>query len=195
MANTADHRYIRTEEAIRSSFMELVAEQPVGAITASAVCRRAGISRNAFYLHHSGIAELYSALIGELLEDIRSVSLASAEKRMATGYDDELSESIIIALSHHEQLLRALIPSDDGSLAKRLAEGIEEGYVEAALAIGEHGGSAEHRLNCAYAAWALVGMVSRWIALTERPITEAREQFGKLAASTVEVSAQYLMGS
>ena len=54
--------------------------RPVGSVTAIAVCRRAGISRNAFYLHHASVSALYAALVGELVESIRIESLASAER-------------------------------------------------------------------------------------------------------------------
>lgn len=99
------------------------------------------------------------------------------------------------ALARHEDTLRALLPSDDGSLAKCPAEGIEESFVQAALRFGEHGGSFEHRLRCAYAAWAIVGMTVRRIAETDRPLNEALADFEELHASVVEASANYLLGN
>ena len=92
-------------------------------------------------------------------------------------------------------LLRALLPSDDGPLAKCLAESIEEAFVEAALRYGTHGGSLEHRLRCAFSAWGIVGLTSHWIASTDRPLSEALPHFEELLASAVESSARYLMGS
>lgn len=195
MANTGDLRYVRTEEAIRMAFMALVSQHPVASVTASALCREAGISRNAFYLHHAGINELYAAMVGELIEDIRTDSLSSANRRVATGRDDELDEALMSSLARHEQLLRALLPSDDGTLAKCLAEGIEDCFVEAALRFGEHGGSPEHRLRCAFAAWALVGFAMRWIAGTDQPLTEGLPLLRELHTSAMEASASYLMSS
>ncbi|MBR3223959.1 MAG: TetR/AcrR family transcriptional regulator [Atopobiaceae bacterium] len=193
MAKTDDMRYLRTEAAIRSAFLDLVLEGPIASVTATAVCQRAGISRNAFYLHHAGVQGLYATLVDELVEDIRSESLASAERRSLTGEDDSFSSSVLGAVARHEETLRALLPSDDGSLTKCLAEGIEEAFVEAALRFGEHGGSQEHRLRCAYAAWAVVGMAARWISLTQRPILEAIPQFELLAAGVNEQSSRYLL--
>lgn len=193
MAKTDDMRYVRTEAAIRSAFLELVTQQRIGSITATAVCERAGISRNAFYLHHTGVQGLYSALVEELVDDIRVESLASAERRSATGADEAFSSSVLGAIARHEELLRAFLPSDDGSLTKRLTEGIEQAFVEAALRFGKHGGSDEHRLCCAYAAWATVGMVARWISLSQRPIVEALPQYELLASSVEEQSSTYLL--
>jgi AcrR family transcriptional regulator len=193
MTNTKDLRYVRTEEAIRKAFMDLVGETPIASITASAVCRRAGISRNAFYLHHASVSDLYAAMVGELVNDVRTESLSSAERRASTGADDVFYESIVMLLARHENLLRALLPSDDGSLAKCLADGIEAAFIEAALHFGERGGSLEHQLHCAYAAWALVGFASRWIADTDRPLPEGLETFQELHESAVNASVRFLM--
>ena len=193
MANTNDLRYVRTETAIRDAFTTLVAEKPVASVTASAVCRRAGISRNAFYLHHASVAALYAVLVGELVDGVRSESIASADRRIGADGQDDFEGAVIGALAKHEDTLRALFPSDDGSLAKCLADGIGEAFVEAALRFGEHGGSFDHQLRCAYSAWALVGFVQQWITHTDRPLTDGLGQFRELHASASESSAEYLM--
>lgn len=173
MANTKDLRFVRTEKAIRTAFMELVSEGPVDSITASAVCRRAGISRNAFYLHHSGVGALYAAMVDELLADVRDACIASSKRVVASrASDDELIPTGVAVLMKHEDLLKALLPSDDGTLVKRLAEGFEAAYIEAALAFGEHGASHEHRLRCAFTAWAIMGLLQRWFGLTDRPLSD-----------------------
>lgn len=195
MPNVNDLRYVRTEKAIRSAFLELVVKRPVASVTASDVCRNAGISRNAFYLHHSSVSALYSTLVDELVSDVREESLASAERRVATGRDDALSKNIVRTLARHEKLLRTLLPSDDGSLTKQLAEGIEQAYIEAALRISERGDSIEHRLTCSFVGWASVGFVVKWVTETDRPISESESLFEQLHADLAEKSAHYLMGA
>ena len=195
MANTEDMRYVRTEEAIRSAFMEIVAETPVASVTASALCRRAGISRNAFYLHHSSVAALYHTLVGELVDDLRAESIASAKRLSDTGnVDIALPRAIVGTFAKREKLLRALFPADDGSLVKQLAEGLEDAYVEAAILVGQRGASFEHRMNCAFASWAHVGLVSRWIAETDRPLAEALPLFESLQAGLSESATRFLTG-
>lgn len=193
MANVKDLRYVRTEMAIRDAFMELVAAGPVSAVTASSLCRQAGISRNAFYLHHASVADLYAALVDELLDDVRAVSVDSATGQGEMGVDDSLSARLVEILARHEDLLRALLPSDDGSLAKRLADGIEKAFVDAALLFGEHGGSMEQRIRCAFVAWGLVGLTQRWVSLTNRSLIEAREDFVRLHAGIIQDSARFLI--
>lgn len=195
LANTEDMRFVRTEAAIRSAFMGLLAEGPVGSITASSVCRRAGISRNAFYLHHSGVAALYAAMVDELLDDVRAECIASAERVVASGAVDEgLVPSGLAMLERHEGLLRALLPPDDGTLAKRLAEGIADAYVEAALVFGEQGASLEHRLRCAYSAWAFLGILQRWFELTDQPISGLLPYLTGLQSGIQADATRYLTG-
>lgn len=171
MANTDDRRFVRTEAAIRSAFLELVRDSPVASVSVSDVCRRAGISRNAFYLHHSSMAALYAAMVDELLDDMRAACITSAERMAASGeLDEELTPSVLSVLARHEGLLRALLPSDDGSLAKRLAGGIADVYADAAFVLSEQGRSQEFRLRCAFLAWALLGILQRWLEITDEPV-------------------------
>ena len=194
MANTDDLRYQRTESAIRSVFMELAATEQIPAITVSAMCRRAGISRNAFYLHHASVHALYGALINELVDDVRAESIASAQRVAATGdIDAQLAPAIMEALCRHETLLRALLPSDNGPLAQCLALGLEEAYIDAGLLLGKNAGSFLHEMTCAFAAWAHVGFVVRWIAETERPLTEATPLFEELQAGLTSTAARLLI--
>ena len=195
MANTQDLRFVRTEKAMRSAFMELLKEGPLGSITASAVCRRAGISRNAFYLHHSGVAALYAAMVDGLLADVRATCLASAEKVSASkAVDEELVPLGLAELEKHEGLLRALLPSDDGSLAKLLAEGITDAYVQAALVFGERGASLEHRLRCSFSAWAFLGILQRWFELTDLPISGLQPYLADFQAGIQVEATRFLTG-
>ena len=195
MANDKDPRYARTEAAIRSAFLELVRDAPVASVTASSVCRKAGISRNAFYLHHSGVAALYVAMVDELLADVRGACLASAKRVSASGDTDEgFMSSVLSALARHEGLLRALLPSDEGAIAKRLADGMADAYVEAALVLSGQGDSFEHRLRCAFSAWALMGFMQRWLSLTDRPIQEMLPYLVEFHAGVQADAMRYLTG-
>lgn len=195
MANDNDPRYIRTEAAIRSAFLELVCEAPVASVTASDVCRQAGISRNAFYLHHSGVAALYVAMVDELLADVREACLSFARRISATGsINEELMSSVLSALVRHEGLLRALLPSDDGTIAKRLADGMADAYVEASLVLSSQGDSLEHRLRCTFSAWALMGFMQSWLSLTDRPTSEMLPYLEEFHAGVQVDAMRYLTG-
>ena len=188
MANTEDLRYVRTETAIRAAFIDLAAHGPVASVSASAVCKQAGISRNAFYLHYSGVA-----LVSELVEDVRAESLASAKRRAATGDDQAFYELLLSSIARHEDLLRVLLPADDGSLSKQLAEGMEQAFLDASLIMSNRSESFEYRLRCSYAGWAVVGFVVRWIQGTDESLSCGLDCFRELHACPVESSANYLL--
>ena len=193
MANTEDLRYVRTETAIRAAFIDLAAHGPVASVSASAVCKQAGISRNAFYLHYSGVAQLYATLVSELVEDVRAESLASAKRRAATGDDQAFYELLLSSIARHEDMLRVLLPADDGSLSKQLAEGMEQAFLDASLIMSNRGETFENRLRCSYAGWAVVGFVVRWIQGTDESLSCGLDCFRELHACPVESSANYLL--
>lgn len=193
MANTEDIRYKSTESAIRTAFMEL-AQKDAKRITVTALCKAARISRNAFYLHHPSIAELSCTLTTEIVDDVRTKCLASADKVIASGsFDTALSLSIINALTDHEKVLRTLLPADSGELASRLADGIAESYIDAAMSFGEHGGSLDHRLACSFSAWGLIGFVKRWIATTSNPLSDALLCYEELQHGISGRATDYLL--
>ncbi len=78
------------------------------------------------------------------------------------------------------------------SLTKCLAEGLQNAYVNAALQLGKNAGGFEHRMNCAFAAWAHVGLVASWIAETDRPLAEALPLFQELQAGLSATATKLL---
>ena len=195
MTNDNDPRYVRTEAAIRSAFLDLVREAPVASVTASDICRKAGISRNAFYLHHSCVSALYIAMFDELFADVRGACLVFMGRVSESGnINEEFMPLMLSALAQHEELLRALLPSDDGAIAKSLADGMADAYVDAALVLSVQGDSLEHRLRCAFSAWALMGFMQRWLSLTDQPLSEMLPYLSELHAGVQADAVRYLAG-
>lgn len=194
MANKDDIRYQSTERAIRTANLDLAKESDLEQISATKLCEAAHISRNAFYQHYANVAELYSTLIDEVVLDIQAQCLESAERVLSSGsFDTRLTATIIDALSSHEKLLRTVLPTDAGTLSCRLANGITDAYIEAALRFGEHGASIEHKLSCSFAAWGLIGLLRRWILNTKRPITEALPYFEAEQYAISNKATDYLL--
>lgn len=200
MANTDDLRYKSTESAIRSAFMKMIREKPLKQISVVDICKQARVSRNAFYMHHAGISSLYDALTDELISKLADECIASTNRVAMSGlYDDLLTHAIFEAFVTHENLLRALIPTDDGSLQKGLAEGLAQiyatsAYDEGVSAFGQVYASREHRLACSFAAWAHIGFVTQWIKETDEPLVNARERFISLQSSVSANHYRFLSG-
>ena len=106
-----------------------------------------------------------------------------------------VSASVLSALARHEELLLALLPSDNGTIAKRIADGMADAYVEAAFVLSEQGDSVEHRLRCTFSAWALMGFMQRWLSLTDRPIPEMLPYLAEFHAGVQADAMHYLTGN
>lgn len=64
-----DLRVIKTDEAIKSAFHDMVCELDATKITVKALTDRARIHRKTFYLHYSSIEALYETVIEEVAEN------------------------------------------------------------------------------------------------------------------------------
>lgn len=194
MPNKDDIRYQCTEQSIRNAYLSLAAEFQNEQITATSLCKAANISRNAFYQHYANVSDLYSTMVDEVVMEIRDRCLQSADKVISTSsFDEALNSAIIDALSSHEKLLRTVLPMDTGALSRRLADGIADSYVDAALKFGEHGGSLDHKLSCSFAAWGLIGLIRQWIKDSGRPISEARPYFDAMQYAISNAATDYLL--
>lgn len=193
MVNKNDFRYKATEDSINKAFMQLASGKRACEVSVSELCRQAGISRNAFYLHYSGIADLCHTLIDELMSEIEQECLASAAKVLATeSFDWELPSAIFDTFESHEELIRALMSADSGETSCYLASSLERIYADAATAFGMPYETREHRLMCAFDAWAHIGFFKQWIAETEQPFAEARPCFIKLYSQSMKPHYQLL---
>ncbi len=63
-----DKRYAFTEKLLRDTYLEMLKALPADKITVAEICRRAGINRGTFYLHHKDCWELMEALGTELAD-------------------------------------------------------------------------------------------------------------------------------
>ncbi|MCD4527364.1 TetR/AcrR family transcriptional regulator [Nocardioides sp. cx-173] len=65
-----DVRAVRSRSALMAAARELVVDDPEAAITVSALCRRAEVSRPTFYQHFSSPDELLAAMIRARFDDL-----------------------------------------------------------------------------------------------------------------------------
>lgn len=58
MGNKTDLRVLKTEQAIKNTFKEMLLEMPYEKITIKELCERAIINRKTFYLHYNSIEDV-----------------------------------------------------------------------------------------------------------------------------------------
>ena len=134
--NESDLRVVKTREAIRSAFLELLAEKPVRRITVTELTRRARIAKGTFYLHYRDVYDLHEQLVSQAFEetfvDIERVSTIFHDaERFVNDYQDAVDHigpeiALIIRTIHRQQYQRQLTDM----LVERV---YEEGEVERSL--------------------------------------------------------------
>ena len=69
MNDKIDLRILKTEEAIKNTFKDMIVEMPYEKITIKELCERALINRKTFYLHYSSIDDLLEEFQNEIAEE------------------------------------------------------------------------------------------------------------------------------
>ncbi len=62
-----DRRTLYTRMVLKEAFLELLAEKEYGALTVSALCERADVTRATFYLHYAHLGEVLDETLEEAL--------------------------------------------------------------------------------------------------------------------------------
>ncbi len=85
-----DLRVVRTKEAIRNAFKELVCQVPFEKITVKGISERARINRNTFYLHYETvedvIQEIQKDYSDEYLKLVDGLDLVTDQKRIVRTF-------------------------------------------------------------------------------------------------------------
>lgn len=70
MNRKGNQRTVRTDQKIRSVFLELLRNKEVSRISVSEICAKADIHRTTFYVHYQDIYDLMEHLVGEMYVEI-----------------------------------------------------------------------------------------------------------------------------
>ena len=65
-----DRRVIKTKRAIKNVFMELLKEKPLSKISVAEISRGADLGRGTFYLHYTGVYDLYNKIENEVYSEL-----------------------------------------------------------------------------------------------------------------------------
>lgn len=85
MEKKTDRRSIKSQQAIRTAFLELLYEQGFDAITVKEITERADISRKTFYLHYVDKYALLDAIVMEQVAELAQLCAEKKEQGMAAG--------------------------------------------------------------------------------------------------------------
>lgn len=115
-----DRRTIRTRQAIRDVFVQLLQKKSLNKISVSEITNEANIGRGTFYLHYEDVYSLYEQLVNELLENLITL-FDSVYPDKGTNNYMVFSQKLIDYLEENAILFILLIGQDnEGKVNQRL---------------------------------------------------------------------------
>jgi AcrR family transcriptional regulator len=83
--STVDRRILKSQEAIKKSFIELMSEKGIDHITIQDIADRANVNRRTIYLHYTDKFDLLDKLIEEHINELREFCESASETDYLDG--------------------------------------------------------------------------------------------------------------
>ncbi|WP_260287159.1 TetR/AcrR family transcriptional regulator [Peribacillus aracenensis] len=80
-----DRRILKSQEAIKNAFMELMSEKDFDKITVKDICNGANVGNRTFYLHYLDKFDLLDKLIEEHLAELKVICQQKKDKGLVEG--------------------------------------------------------------------------------------------------------------
>lgn len=106
--SNSDRRYLKSEEAILSSFYNLILHDEV--VTVSSIAREANIDRKTFYLHYSNISELMDSFRVNMFSDLTKYFAA---EDITDPMNDQFIDDLFIILNRNLELFSKISSNPD----------------------------------------------------------------------------------
>lgn len=148
-----------TRNAIRASFLRLLAERPLDRITVKDLVEDCGVSRNAFYYHYRDLFDLAEEVF------TRETEQALRTAGSADSWEDGLLQALQFALEHRRLIVHACRSSCRDQVVKylfRVTEKVLNDSVDA-LSRDLDTDEADRRFLARFYTHALVGMFLEWV--------------------------------
>ena len=113
-----DPEVLPAQQRLENAFWALLRERPYGKITVTDIVREAGVNRNSFYYHFSGLPELADATIMHAVESIPIMDHATTAENLW----QEWQRTCIVAFNDpqmRKQFERATPPCAVPALVRR----------------------------------------------------------------------------
>ncbi|MDN4618161.1 TetR/AcrR family transcriptional regulator [Paenibacillus sp. PsM32] len=178
-----DRRVLRTQEAIKKAFLELMSEKKFESITIQDIADRANINRATVYLHYLDKFDLIDKIIEEHILNMSEICETEAEL--------DWFESTVLCIEYLEEnylFFSTMLASEGASFFRNqfVQHNIKEFKKDIDITKGRNKGQNEE-VVAEFVANAYVGVVEWWIK-NEMPYTpkEMAEKLGDLLERVVE---------
>ena len=180
--NKNDARYIKTHNALRHTFEDLVQNADQKDITVSSITRAAGVNRRTFYLHYETVDDMYDELALEQAEALGVYIKQAAE--LHPGDMLYLVSGIIELICRNKPLHKRIICSDEYSrLFQKISSRLSE---DPAVGTGGAQPSADpffYRLTMESKSFTIMNSIRHWLA-AEEPVSS--EELARFIVSQIE---------
>lgn len=169
-----DPRQVRTWSRLVDVVHEVASETPIDTVSVAELARRADITRDTFYRHAAGPAELLAHVLRDELDALRAEFQRNAEAEGGGRTVFDVAERALLRhiLEHRAIYRGAMTPRLTPALRDMLVESIESSLLElldrhpeiapdgpSGLSVGKR-----HRMFAAYAASGTIGGIEVWLA-------------------------------
>ncbi|MGN4425461.1 TetR/AcrR family transcriptional regulator [Bacillus cereus group sp. MYBK30-1] len=181
MENKVDLRVIKTQRAIKNTFIQLIEEVGFEKVNVRKLIERAEVNRSTFYLHYQDKYDLLNKIEDELLEGLRHIITdktltKTVEQDSASDSRLEKMNKVAIYLFDNKKIIR-LLTSDKGdpNFLSKIGGVFESVWIDKKVVIISN---IPKRYAFAVLAGMLTNLIGEWI---RSDFEETPEQFSQIA--------------
>ncbi|WP_439873507.1 TetR/AcrR family transcriptional regulator [Bacillus mycoides] len=181
MANKIDLRVIKTQRAIKNTFIQLIEEVGFEKVNVRKLIERAEVNRSTFYLHYQDKYDLLNKIEDELLEGLKQIIMDTAltktvEQNSTSDSRLEKMNKVAYYLFDNKKIIR-LLTSDKGDpiFLSKIGGIFESIWIDKKVVIIPN---IPKRYAFAVLAGMLTNLIGEWI---RSDFEETPEQFSQIA--------------
>ncbi len=165
IVNPDDPRARRTRASLRAAVLDLATERDLGAITISAVAKRAGVNRATFYLHYPDVDALAADAMEEAVAEVARAAALCPLDAPRDRAPDPLT-TLFAHIDGNAELYACMLgtqgsPRFCARLRERLTAELETRFAAGARPAGF--ADVPPGTHAAYLAGALTGVIAHWV--------------------------------
>lgn len=183
-----DSRVLKTEQAIKEAFMELVKEKGYNQVTVSDICKKSSINRNTFYLHYLDKDDL----VGKMLKTAYS-TMDNALKEYTITYKTSMRKISEIQIRWGIRNLLLFMELDKELYKTILQDESLNGYIDVmAKMLKKHIAelldisNASGNMIYEYAFSGMFGLIKQWVLYSPTNIYVTSKIVAKLAYTNLQ---------
>lgn len=183
-----DSRVLKTEQAIKEAFMELVKEKGYNQVTVSDICKKSSINRNTFYLHYLDKDDL----VGKMLKTAYS-TMDNALKDYTIKYKTSMRRISEVQIRWGIRNLLSFMESDKELYKTILQDESLNGYIDVmAKMLKKHIAdlldisNASGNMIYEYAFSGMFGLIKQWVLYSPTNIYVTSKIVAKLAYTNLQ---------